>query len=225
MGSGEMRIKDIPLLERPRERLISKGASALSDSELLAAVIRTGSSGENALQLSQRLLKKGLKKLSRMKTSQLTEFSGVGVAKACQLEACFELAKRAAENKTPAAKISTPKDAVNASNELAECEKETFQVLCLDSKKRLVGKEVISVGSSNASVVHPREVFKAVLSGNSAGFILLHNHPSGNPEPSEEDLAVTRRLKKASEVVGVVLLDHVIIGGKKYFSMKENGLL
>lgn len=222
----QTKIKDIPKEERPRERLIEKGASSLSAMELLAILIRTGNKQENALQLTQQMLKNtSLKKISKMSISQLKQIHGIGTAKACQIKACFELNKRLKTKKEKIIKINSPTDAIKQATELINCEKEVSKTLYLNSKKHLIKKETISIGSHNALIIHPKQVFKTALNENTTAIILLHNHPTGNPSPSKEDIQATRKIQKTGKGLGIQLLDHIIIGKNKYYSMKENNLI
>ncbi len=221
-----MNIKRLPSDERPREKLIKNGAKNLTNSELLAIILRTGSKKENVLELSNKFFKKyNLKSLSRLKIPNLKKQLGIGDAKACQIIACFELGKRLSsfkEGKKPL--IKSAKDIAKLFvPEIGALEKEHFIGIYLDSRKRIIKQETIFVGSLNESVVHPREIFKIALDENAAAIILLHNHPSGDPSPSSFDIEITKELIKAGELLGIQVLDHIIIGGKTYVSLKEKG--
>jgi len=222
-------IRDLPEEERPRERLAKRGPEALANSELLAILLRTGSAKESALGLANRLLSKfgSLRGIAQATVEQLSEVNGMGLAKAAQLKAAFELGKRLAvstEDDRPA--IASPADAAGlVMEELRYHDKEHFVALFLDSRNRVIAQRTISVGSLQANIVHPREVFKEAISRSSAALIVLHNHPSGDPTPSEEDRAITTRLKEAGSLIGIPLLDHIIIGSGKFVSLKEQGVL
>lgn len=222
----KLKIKDLPLEERPRERLIKYGPKALSNSELLAIILRNGSKKENVLELSKRLLKAdNIKSLSRKRINSLKNNLGIGTAKACQIIACFELGRRlAAFKETSNPMINNVQDIAKIFMvEMSSLRKEHFKGIFLDSRKRIVKDETIFIGSLNASIIHPREIFQVALEEGSAAVILLHNHPSGNPEPSDDDISITKQLVKAGEILGIEVLDHIIIGNKKYFSFREKG--
>ncbi len=223
-----MNIKTLPVEERPREKLIKYGPKTLTNSELLAIILRTGSKNENVLNLSNELFNKyNLKSLSRLKVSELKKQLGIGDAKACQIIASFELGKRLSafkEGKKP--EIKTAKDIADIFiPEMNDLEKEHFKGIYLDSRKRLIKQETIFIGSLNESVIHPREIFKIALDENAAAIILLHNHPSGDPSPSSFDIEITKELVKAGELLGISVLDHIIIGGNNYISFREKGLI
>ena len=222
------KIKDLLKSERPREKLAKHGVSALSDAELLAVILRTGTYKENAIELSRELLKKfNIKILSRIDITRLKKIFGIGEAKACQITACFELGRRLALfRKEKTQKISRPKDiAALIYPKLAGLKKEHLIGIYLDSRKRIVKEETIFIGSLNASIVHPREIFEIALNEGAVAVILMHNHPSGDIRPSDEDIKITRELAKAGEMLGIDVLDHIIIAEKKYFSMREKGFL
>lgn len=222
----KIKIREIPKEERPRERLFRLGASSLSDAELLAIILRTGSKKENVLNLAARILRDyKLKGLSSANVSKLKTIYGISDAKASQIVSCFELGRRA-ENfrEEEKSKIKSSLDVYNLVHGRTEgLKKEVFFSLYLNTKNSLLKCEEISVGSLSANIVHPREVFKPAVEISAAGVILAHNHPSGDPSPSEEDVKLTKRLAEAGEVMGIKVLDHVIIGDKKFVSLKERG--
>jgi len=223
-----MRIKELPKSERPRERLIKQGPAALSDAELLALILRTGSKKENVIELATKLLKKfDLKKLSRANVTILNKVFGVGEAKACQLAACFEFAKRVASLKAERKnKINGPKDVANLLlPEMRFLKKEHFKCVYLDSRNKLLKQETLFIGSLNSNIVSPREIFETSLDESAAAVILAHNHPSGDAMPSSEDIEVTKDIVKAGKLLGIEVLDHLIIGDKNYVSMREKGLI
>ena len=226
MQEYKIRIHDLPKDERPRERLIKNGASTLSDSELLAIILRTGSRQENVINLSQRILKEyNIKQLSQINLTQLMKVHGIKESKAAQIAACFEIARRLESfNDEDKQKISSPEDVYRRIYpKMREQKKELFIELCLDTKNRVIKEETISVGSLNANIVHPREVFKLALAESAAHIIVAHNHPSGDPTPSREDIEITKKLVDTGIIMGITLLDHVIIGDGRHFSMKEAG--
>ncbi|MHB9132865.1 MAG: RadC family protein [Armatimonadota bacterium] len=222
-------IRDLPQDERPRERLERYGAGALGNPELIAILLRVGNARVSALQLAQQLLSRfgGLRELAAATIQELSQVNGIGLAKACQLKAAFELGIRVArENGGLKPIIQSPQDAANLVMEVLRYEKqEHFRILFLDTRNQVIGEKEISVGSLNASIVHPRETFKAAISHSAAAIILVHNHPSGDPTPSKEDLALTARMVQAGELVGIPVLDHLVIGDGQFVSLKERGLM
>lgn len=224
----KVRIREIPKEERPRERLFRLGAGSLSDAELLAILLRTGSKKENVLNLASRILRDyNLKELSNTNVSKLRMIYGISDAKACQIVSCFELGRRAENFKEEEKwKIKSSLDVYDLIRGRTDgIKKEVFFGIHLNTKNFLLKCEEISVGSLSANIVHPREVFKSAVEISAAGIILAHNHPSGDPSPSEEDVKLTKRLAEAGEVMGIKVLDHVIIGDKKFVSLKEQGVL
>ena len=218
-----MKIKDLPEQNRPRERFLKHGPSALSDAELFAIILRTGSPNENVIDMSNRLIKEyELKKLFDCSLKELQEIKGIGPSKAMQILAMAELGKRYSQAKNPIKKISSAKDVFDLfKKRLIDEKRENFIALHLDSKNKVIKEEIISIGNLDTSIVHPREVFKSAIKESANAIILLHNHPSGDPKPSEQDMEITRQLKKASDFLGIKLIDHVIIGNESYFSFKE----
>ena len=226
MQEYKLRIHDMQKEERPRERLIKNGASALSDSELLAIILRTGSRQENIITLCQRLLKEyNLKQLSQINLNQLMKIHGIKESKASQIAACFEIARRLESfNEGEKPKINSPEDVYRRIYPMMrEQKKEMFIELCLDTKNQVIKEGTISIGSLNANIVHPREVFKMALAESAAHIIVAHNHPSGDPTPSKEDIEITKKLVETGNIMGITVLDHVIIGDGRHFSMKEAG--
>lgn len=225
-------IKDLPKNQRPRERLLKYGAKALSDVELLAVIIRTGTRSESALMLAQRLLKgegskTGLSFVADASIEELSQIKGIGPAKSIQIKAAIELGRRIhfridKEDVT----INCPNDICDLlMNDMSTLKKEYFKVLLLNIKNKVIALEEISVGSLNASIVHPREVFKPAIKRSSASIILVHNHPSGDPTPSREDIEVTMRLVEAGNIIGIEVLDHIIFGNNRYISFREEHLM
>ncbi|APG24688.1 MULTISPECIES: RadC family protein [Syntrophotalea] len=224
-------IKTWPENERPREKLLSRGPEALTEAELLALVLRNGdaSSGSNALEQGRALLKRFgcLRKLGAATVPELLKMRGIGPAKAAELLAVFELARRFGCNPLrPGERYTTPQAVFAHFHErLRDHKRERFIALLLDSKNRLLREVAISEGSLTASIVHPREVFGPVVRESAAAVLFVHNHPSGDPAPSREDLEITQRLREAGDLMGVRVLDHIIIGSEGYVSLADRGLL
>ncbi|MDW7651248.1 MAG: DNA repair protein RadC [Bacillota bacterium] len=229
MTSRRLTIKDLPPSERPRERLMASGRASLSDADLIAILLRTGTSEETAVQLAERILVElgGLQALPRSSADEMLRIKGLGPAKAVTLLAAAELAGRLhSSRRTESVTISSPGDAAGLMmEEMRHYLREHFCVVLLDTKNKVLGVEEISVGSLNTSLVHPREVFRPAIHKACASVILIHNHPSGDPTPSREDLDVTRRLYEAGQLVGIEVLDHVVIGDNRFISFREKGLL
>ena len=223
-----MKIKELSEEDKPREKLINKGPKNLTNSELLAIILRTGNKNQDVLNLSTQIFQKyNLKSLSRIKISSLKKQLGIGDAKACQIVACFELGRRLSSfKKDKKIKINNAKDIANLFiPEMSSLRKEHLKGIYLDTRRNIIKEETIFVGSLNESVIHPREIFQIALEENAAAIILLHNHPSGNPKPSSFDIEISKELVTAGEVLGIPVLDHIIIGDQKYFSLKEKSLL
>lgn len=221
-------IKDYPEQVRPREKLLALGSDALSDQELLAILIRTGTKEKSALDLAQVLLTTGgLVHLAQVSVEELRQERGMGLAKAAQLKAAVELGRRIArQNPGPRPVIHTPQEAAQlVMAEMSYLDREHFKVINLNTKNQVIAIDTVSIGSLNASLVHPREVFKLPLKRSAASLILLHNHPSGDTRPSPEDIAITTRLCEAGQLLGLTVVDHLIIGQNNYFSMKEKGYI
>lgn len=216
-----------PLDERPRERLLDRGVEALSDAELVALVLRSGAAGESVVDQARRLLAVagGLAELSRAAAAELSRERGIGPAKAASLVAAFELGRRAIgarlQNGSPFR--ASAEVFAHFRGRLAPLRKEVFCVVLLDAKHRKLREVRISEGSLTASIVHPREVFAPAVRDGAAALILVHNHPSGDPAPSPEDVEITRRLREAGELMGVRVLDHVIVGADAHFSFVDAG--
>lgn len=229
MESHNMTLRDIPREERPRERMLQFGARILSNSELVAILLRTGTVAESAVGLAQRVLKEagGIRGLVNMSTEQMIKVKGIGYAKALQLQAAIELGKRLAQSELdPALIVRSPQDVARyVMEDLRYLQKEHFVCLFLNTKNHVIAQETLSIGSLNASIVHPREVFRAAIERGSASLICIHNHPSGDPTPSPEDVDITHRLVDAGNVIGIEVLDHLIIGDQKFVSLKEQGLM
>ncbi len=220
-----MKIKDLPKIERPREKLEKYGPEKLSSAELLAILLRTGSKGINVVEMADKILKKfkkdGLDKASFL---DLKNTFGLGSAKACEIAACFELGRRFLQNKKCQIYLS-PEDVWRELKDIRENKKEHFVVLFLDARNQEIKREIISIGSLNASLVHPREVFEPAVRHLAAQIILAHNHPSGNTEPSEDDLELTKRLVEAGKILGIEVIDHIIVAKNNFASLKEKNLI
>ena len=221
-------IKDLPVDERPRERLAQAGEGALSTAELLAIILRTGLGGENVLAMATRLISKynGLPGLARASFAELQAEKGLGKAKTAQIKAALELGRRmlltSPEDRFA---VRSPADVAQLlMAEMAHLEQEHFRVLYLDTRNRLMGSETVYVGSLNASHIRVGEIFRDAVKRNCAAIIVVHNHPSGDPTPSPEDVAVTRQLVEAGKLLDIELLDHLIIGQQRFVSLRERGL-
>ena len=221
-----MRIKDIVEEYRPREKMLKEGVIALNDSELLAIIINTGTRKENAVEISNRLITKyGLNRLSKLTVTELKKIEGIGTTKACQIIALIEFNKRYSIRKNNGKKISCSRDVYEYFYpKLSEMDKEHFISLLLDTKNKIIREETISIGTLNSSLVHPREVFKNAIKESANSIILVHNHPSGESEPSEEDREITRILIQAGELLNIKILDHIIVGKEGYYSFTDSGL-
>ena len=221
-------IRDLPQDERPRERLTRLGPRAVSNQELLAITLRTGVGGENVLRLAERLLAhfNGLPGLARASLTELCRVKGIGPAKAAEVKAALELGRRllvAAPEERP--RVTSPADAANLlMSEMMLLEQEHLRLILLDTRNHVLRTPTIYVGSLNTSVVRVGELFRAAIKENAAALIVAHNHPSGDPSPSPEDVHVTRQIREAGKLLDIELLDHVIIGRQRYVSLKERGL-
>src|ERR687890_711967 len=221
-------IKELPPELRPRERLLAEGPGALSAAELLGILLGIGSKEQTAVELGQQVLSEsgGLFGLHAASVHDLQEVHGIGEAKACIILAAVEFGKRLGRVRNPGRPVISSLEDVDGllRGRIANLDRENFVVVLLNTKNEVLGFPTVSVGTLSASLVHPREVFKPAIRASAAGVILAHNHPSGRVGPSREDREVTKRLKEASEIIGIEVLDHVILGAG-YFSMKEHGLL
>nr|WP_245992564.1 DNA repair protein RadC [Capsulimonas corticalis] len=222
-------IKELPTDERPRERLAKYGAHALSTAELIGVLIRTGNAERSAVSLGEFLLAEfgNVKGIASATLDQLASVKGLGLAKAAEIQAAIEFGHRLAlfsDDDRPA--IAGPQDVANLiMPELRYIKKETLKSLLLDTKNRVLGIKTVSIGDLSSSIVHPREVFKDAVTSSAASIIVAHNHPSGDPTPSREDITVTKRLMEAGEIMGIELLDHIVIGDGCFVSLKEKGLI
>ena len=228
-----LKISEMPADERPREKLLARGAAALTDPELIAILLRTGLPGANAVDVARQLLKRhgSLSGLSRCTVKEIEAIPGIGEAKAIQLVAAFGLGQRLANERLSRQKIDSPElvnDLVGA--EMRTLHKESLRVILLDTRYHLLRMEEVSLGSVNESIAHPRDVFRPAVISSAYAVIVVHNHPSGDPSPSQSDHSLTRRLVEAAELLQIKLLDHIIIGAPAegrlpYFSFKEAGVL
>ena len=228
-----LKISEMPQDERPREKLLSRGAAALTDPELIALLIRTGLPGANAVEVARQLLERygSLSGLSRCTVKEIAAIRGIGEAKAIQLVAAFGLGQRLATERLARQRLDSPElvhDLVSA--EMRTLHKESLRVILLDTRYHLLRMEEVSLGSVNESIAHPRDVFRPAVISSAYAVIVVHNHPSGDPSPSQSDHSLTRRLAEAAELLQIKLLDHIIIGAPAegrlpYFSFKEAGVL
>jgi len=230
---SQLKIREMPQDERPREKLAARGVDALSDAELIAVLLRTGLVRKNAVEVARDLLKKygSLEGASRCGAKELEKIAGIGPTKALELVAAFGLGNRLARQKMSKQKIDSPElvhELIGA--EMRMLHKESLRVILLDTRYHLIRVEEVSVGSVNESIAHPRDVFRPALVSSAYAVIVVHNHPSGDASPSQTDHSLTRRLAEAAELLQIKLLDHVIIGAPTeenpgYFSFKEAGVL
>ncbi len=221
------RFKNIPKQERPRERVISQGASSLNNIELIAIVIGTGSKKEDVLSLSSRILRKyNLDELSNVTVSELRKIFGINDAKACKIVATIELGKRIISYSDRTKKITSPQEIVSLLlPKMKNLKKEILKAIYLDSKAKIIKQETISIGGTNINSVEPKHIFNPAIRHSASFIILVHNHPSGDPTPSKPDVMLTRQIKKSGKLLGIRLLDHIIIGNKNYISFREENLL
>ncbi len=223
-------IKDLPYYEQPRAKLAKYGPEKLSNAELLAILIRIGHKEDTAIDVGNRLLAKyngNLEKIFSADVNELKNIKGMNFSKATQLKAAFELSKRTGSTNSHRITINEPKDVYNfIGPKIAYLDKEHFYIICLDSRNRVIDSEIlISVGSIETSIVDPRIIFKEAISKNASSVILVHNHPSGGPEPSNNDIEVTKQIKKAGKILGINVFDHVIIGKNSYESIGQESLM
>jgi len=225
MAISKKTIKDLPKVERPREKLIHYGPEKLSNSELLAILLRSGRRGENVVELASKILKKfRADKLPYLTFDELKDCPGLGPAKACEIVACFELGKRLLKGKKARIYLK-PREVWEELKGIRNNKKEHFVVFYLDTRNQEIKREIISIGSLNANLVHPREVFEPAVRNLAAQIILAHNHPSGDPEPSEDDLVITKRLVEAGKIMGIEIIDHIIVVKNGFLSFKEKNLI
>ncbi|GGF06801.1 UPF0758 protein YsxA [Halobacillus andaensis] len=229
MSSTSIMIRDVPKEDRPRERLVKHGAHHLSNQELLAILLGSGSKKESVTSLAQRILIhfEGIMLLKDATIEELTAIKGIGSAKAVLLLSAIEFGRRLQQMK-PVERyvIRSPEDGADfVMEEMRDLKQEHFVCLFLNTKNQVLHRQTVFIGSLNASIVHPREVFKEAVKRSAASIICAHNHPSGDPSPSQEDIQVTRRLNECGKMIGIELLDHLVIGDRKFISLKEKGYL
>lgn len=224
-----MHIKDMPAGERPQEKLVYSGAGSLSNAELLALIIRTGTDNKSAIRLADEVIaytSDNIGDLGAAEVRELTEIDGIGCAKACSIVAAMELSKRLVSSRQTAVKYKL-RDSRQVAEILTEDmmyeKRERFMTICLNSKMQIESKSLISIGNLDSAPVHPREVFAPAIKRGAAAVVVAHNHPSGDPTPSRDDVEVTKRLINSSEILGIKLVDHVIIGNGCFVSMKGEG--
>ena len=230
---SQLKIREMPEAERPREKLLVRGADALTNPELVAILLRTGRRGVNAVEVARELLDRyrSLAELSRCSVKELRSIKGVGPAKALQLVAAFNLGKRFVQERLVQQKLDSPELIHELlGSEMRMLRIESLRVVLLDTRYRLMRVEAVSMGSMNESIAHPREIFRPAITYSAYAVIVVHNHPSGDPSPSQADHGLTRRLAEAADLLQIKLLDHVIIGAPAegnpgYFSFKEAGVL
>lgn len=226
--SNNIRINEIPSGERPREKLLFYGAQFLSNEELLAIILRTGNKDSNVVELSYRIIHSvgGLNGLFKASAKELMKVKGVKEAKATQILAMCELYKRFKGSELTQVKISKPSDVAElVLDELRMLRQEVLILITLDTKNKVISKKEIFKGGLNSSLVHPREIFREAVKDSAAAIIICHNHPSGDPTPSRDDINITTRLKECGKMMGIELLDHLIIGDNRFISLKEKDIL
>jgi DNA repair protein RadC len=218
-------IRDLPEHKKPREKMAERGVESLKDHELLAILLGSGYHGQNVLKVSKRLLSGySLEEFVKLPLDKLKKLKGIGPAKACLIKAAHELNRRALENDL-LPPITSPTDVVKEVANIRNYKKENFIALYLNARNQVIHKETISIGSLSANVVHPREVFKPAIEKSAASIVLVHNHPSGDPTPSNDDIELTKRIIDAGKIMDIDVYDHIIIGDKDYVSLKEKGLI
>jgi DNA repair protein RadC len=227
-GEKNSSVKHWPEEERPRERLAAYGAAALSEAQLLAIIIRNGRAGRTAVDLGRELLQSfgSLAGIEQAGIKEICTVPGIGPAKAAEIKAAIELGRRYQKPSLAGASFCSSQDvAAYYRPRLKDLKKEVFRCALLDTKNKIIREEVVSIGSLSASIVHPRDTFKAAIRESAAAVIFIHNHPSGDIKPSQEDILLTRRLVQAGEVIGIQVLDHIIIGDSDHFSFRDNGMI
>ncbi|MBI9071965.1 MAG: DNA repair protein RadC [Melioribacteraceae bacterium] len=224
------KVKELPIDDRPREKLVLRGPQSLSDAELVAILLRTGTKGNSVISVARELILEfgNLAVLAGKSVDSMTKINGIGKDKAATLCAAFEISRRIdSKSKWFSNKVITaPSDVAAIFNPLLRDElKENFLVVCLNANNQIIKYETVSIGSLNASIVHPREIYKIAIECSSANIILLHNHPSGNSEPSKEDISITKRLVDAGKLLDIQVFDHIILTGRSYTSFIERRLI
>ncbi len=225
--SQRLTIKDLPINERPRERLANYGAESLSNSELLAIILRSGVKGDTAIDVANRLLKQfdgQLREILSADLKELESIKGVGFTKAIQIKASFELAKRIFETDIEHQQVVFPQDVVNIMLPKLKFEKqEKLYILLLTGKNYLLSKKLVAIGGIDYNTFKPKEVLHIAVKYNASSIILVHNHPSGDPSPSKQDIEITKKIIDAGKIIGISVRDHIIIGDGKYTSLREAG--
>ncbi|MFD2046221.1 DNA repair protein RadC [Ornithinibacillus salinisoli] len=229
MSTSNIMIKDVPKEDRPRERLLKLGANHLSNQEILAILLGSGTKEESVMTLANRVLMhfEGLNLLKDATIEELTAIKGIGSARGVLILSAIEIGKRMNQYKpNERYVIRSPEDGADyIMEEMRSLKQEHFVVLFLNTKNQIIHRQTIFIGSLNASIVHPREVYREAVKRSAASIIVAHNHPSGDPTPSQEDILVTRRLVDSGKMIGIELLDHLVIGDRKFVSLKEKGYL
>ena len=224
-----MTIKDMALEERPREKMVLKGEKSLTNEELLAIILRTGTKNKSAIDLARNIINKdfqGIRYLKEVSIEQLCDIDGIGISKATQIKAALELGNRISSYKPVRYKINNPWDIYTYyMDDMRYLKKEVFKIVLLNTKNEIITEIDISMGTLNSSLVHPREVFVEAIKRSANKIILLHNHPSGQVEPSKEDKSITKRLVECGMIVGIEVIDHIIIGDGEYYSFKKNMII
>lgn len=230
IGENNLKIREINQAERPRERVWRDGVSALSNAELMAIIIKTGCSNYSALEIAHKVLglgDDGLAGLAQLELEELQQVEGIGPAKATEILATVELGRRVVcAGSISSGRISSVRDVVRYfMDDMKHLKKEHFRAVLLSTSGDIIGIEDISIGNLTSSIVHPRETFKAAIKRSAASMLLVHNHPSGNPQPSNEDIETTLRLVESGKLLGIEIIDHVIIGDEAYTSMREKNII
>lgn len=227
MVKQNLTIHDLPYIERPREKMIQYGPSKLTERELLAVILRTGRKGENVLALANKIFKKTkMDDFPNLTFNELENISGVGSVKACEILACIELGRRIFQDKKISiSQVLSPDDVFDKLKDIRDSKKEHFIIFFLDARNQEIKREIISVGTINANLVHPREVFEPAVKHLAVQIIVAHNHPSGNLEPSEEDIKITKRLSDAGKILGIEVIDHIIVTRGSFWSFRERKLV
>lgn len=225
-------MKELHVTEKPYEKCLTHGAEVLSDTELLAVILRTGARGRSALNLSREILntapgEKGLLGLYQISLMDLMKIHGVGKVKAVQIKCILELSKRIAKKRVKDTLMFNDPAAIAAyyMEDMRHSDQEMMQIMMLNTKNRVLGEQTISKGTVNASLISPREIFLQALHYHAVSIVLVHNHPSGDPTPSRDDITITERIREAGEILGIELLDHIIIGDRRYVSFRESKIL
>ncbi len=226
---AKLTVKELPISERPYEKLEKFGPTVLSDAELLAIIIKSGTKRERSIDLAHKVLmlnKRGIAGIHQASLKELETISGIGRVKAIQIKALAELSTRIAKtNALQKLQISSPSSVADIyMEEMRHLQQEHLKIVLLDTKNNIINDHTVSVGTVNASLINPREVFIHALKNGAVHMIILHNHPSGDPTPSREDISITKRIVEASDIIGIKLLDHIIIGDGNYISLKEKGI-